>query len=84
MSNFETITEVQSDVILNREFPTDSAFEAVFKSTFTKADRDVFKQIGIPNIKKYGFQDFIILLGIFGLGFIFSWTISAFRRDQKK
>ena len=44
-------------------------------------DLDVFRTIGISNIKKYGFTDFLILCSIFVLGILFSWALGIMRRD---
>ena len=58
---------------------------SAFRSFPSEDDLGVIRSIGLPNsVQRYGFQDFLTLLVIFGLGFVFNWILSSWRKDSKK
>ena len=61
---------------------THTSFD-MFNDQLSTLDKDMLRKIGAPNIKRYGFSDFLLLLSLFVMGFLLSYSIQAFRADQK-
>lgn len=57
-------------------------FENTFKTQISQQDKDVFMAITPHHLNfKYGLYDFMVLCSIFLLGFVFSWSMNAYRKD---